>query len=122
MIRIGSVVTSDRFQRVILRDVESDCVFVPSDVPQESILGLSLFILFLSDLTSQFDSSKCLLFADDANIFKCSNITGCLILQADLNSLLAWCMMWKISLEFKKCFYMCSDDNHSKCFFTKISI
>ena len=98
---------SDRHQRVVLYGVESDWVSVKSGVPQGSILGPSLFIMYINDLPSQLESSKVLMFADDAKISKViSSIVDCISLQFDLNSFFSWCDKWKLSLNLDKCYYM----------------
>ena len=97
----------DRHQRVTLQGMESDWVPVTSGVPQGSILGPSLFIMYMNDLPSHLRHSQCLLFADDVKIFKrISCLDDCLELQADLNSLSEWCSKWKMKLNFTKCFFI----------------
>ena len=96
---------TDRFQRVVLSGIESDWVRVTSGVPQGSILGPKLFLMYVNDIPTELNNSKSSLFADDSKLFRriCS-IVDCFLLQNDLNLLNEWCSTWKISLNVKKCF------------------
>ena len=96
---------SDRYQRVVIDGVESMWTSVTSGVPQGSILGPYLFIMYINDLPRALKHSKSLLFADDGKIFKliCS-IIDCYNFQIDLSSLLEWCNLWKLDLNISKCF------------------
>ena len=70
---------SNRFQRVVINGVESKWTSVTSGVPQGSILGPLLFIMYINDVSNVFKFSKCLLFADDAKIYKSiSSLADCL--------------------------------------------
>ena len=81
----------DRSQRVVLDGVSSDIVPVTSGVPQGSILGPLLFILFINDMPDCAEHSILSLFADDAKCFrKINNVDDCERLQHDLNSLYEW--------------------------------
>ena len=98
---------SQRHQRVVLNGVESSWVSVTSGVPQGSILGPTLFLLYVNDLPNAVKSSKCLLFADDAKFYKrITSFVDCLLLQSDIDSLIRWCSDWKISLNVDKCAYI----------------
>ena len=98
---------SHRYQRVVIGGTESDWVPVISGVPQGSILGPSLFIMYVNDLSSCLRSSECLLFADDVKIFKrISSANDCLDLQTDLNALSEWCSLWRMKLNLAKCFFI----------------
>ena len=96
---------TDRFQRVVLSGVESDWIRVTSGVPQGSILGPKLFLMYVNDIPAELKKSKSSLFADDSKLFRriCS-IIDCTILQSDLDLLHAWCSVWKISLNVTKCY------------------
>ena len=77
---------SARFQKVVLDGQASDPVPVLSDVPQESVLGPVLFLIFINDISENIRSSV-RLFADDCVLYR--NIESpmdCQILQDDLNS------------------------------------
>ena len=55
-------------QRVVLNGQYSSWKNVNAGVPQGSILGLLLFLIYFNDL-SNVVSSNCKLFADDASLF-----------------------------------------------------
>ena len=98
---------SDRKQRVVMGGFASDWVTVTSGVPQGSILGPSLFIMYINDLPSSLSNSQCLLYADDVKVYKrISCFSDCLELQCDLSSFSEWCCQWKLNLNFSKCFFM----------------
>ena len=95
---------SERYQRVILKGVESDWTHVTSGVPQGSILGPSLFLMYINDLPLCLRNSRCLLFADDVKVFKrVSTVKDCLDLQKDLVSLSQWCSIWQMNFNLSKC-------------------
>ena len=63
-----------------------------SGVPQGSILGPTLFVLFLNDITSGLDKKiKILMYSDDTKIWRQINeYDDHLQLQKDVNYLLDW--------------------------------
>ena len=78
-----------------------------SGVPQGSILGPTLFIMYINDVLSSIQYSELLLFADDAKLFrKISSIDDCLLLQHDINNFYSWCNTWCMQLNIEKCFTM----------------
>ena len=66
---------SNRKQYVYVNGVESDVKHVNIGVPQGSVLGPLLFIIYLNDIANSVTSLKCLtmLFADDSNVFLWDN-------------------------------------------------
>ena len=60
---------TDRQQLVTVNGKSSQWSKVTSGIPQGSVLGPVLFILYINDLQSKV-KSHCVLFADDAKLFK----------------------------------------------------
>jgi len=82
---------TNRTQRVSINNCLSDLLPVTSGVPQGSILGPILFIIYINDLPSVVIHSKLLLFADDAKCYRSiHNPLDSHSLQLDLDSLTIW--------------------------------
>lgn len=95
---------SDRSQSVTINSAKSSSVHVTSGVPQGSILGPLLFVLYVNDIPSCFKYSKSLMYADDLKIFRpILKRSDCDLLQKDISSLSDWCKVWKLDLNISKC-------------------
>ena len=67
-----------------------------SGVPQGSVLGMVLFLIFINDLPDNIRSSI-RLFADDCVLYRnIKPLTDCQIIQGDLNSLAQWETDWQM--------------------------
>ena len=77
---------SGRTQRVVLGNTFSDNLNVTSGVPQGSILGPLLFVLFINDISNSVDkNSNILLYADDTKLYReIRSENDCEILQGDI--------------------------------------
>ena len=76
---------SDRTQCVAVGQSVSSTLPVISGVPQGSILGPLLFLIFINDLPDFISSSLVFLFADDAKcLMPISSMADCLSLQSDI--------------------------------------
>lgn len=71
-----------------------------SGVPQGSVLGPILFLLYTSDLPRVLKSS-CAMFADDLKLYNTALKSG--VLQDDLKALSEWCREWLLPLNIGKC-------------------
>ena len=95
---------SDRSQRVLVNNSLSCPLPVKSGVPQGSILGPLLFIIYVNDLCDKVENSTIFKFADDLKCFKAIHcITDSNQLQNDLNSLYGWSLDNDLSFSIKKC-------------------
>ena len=69
-------------------------------VPQGSILGPLLFIVYINDLPTAITSVSSYLFADDTVfISPCAST----LMQGDIDKLVHWCHRWNIELNYTKC-------------------
>ena len=86
---------SRRTQQVDLDGQASDPVPVLSGVPQGSVLGPILFLIFINDSSDNIRSSV-RLFADDCVLYrKINSIQDCLSMHEDLTSLGQWEADWQ---------------------------
>ncbi|PIC37497.1 hypothetical protein B9Z55_016107 [Caenorhabditis nigoni] len=83
---------TDRTQRVNVNGVLSQERTVLSGVPQGSVLGPLLFLLFINDIGDEFKSDF-LLYADDLKLFSTNPTT----IVSDLKLLSIWCDKWQMS-------------------------
>jgi len=99
---IESFLTS-RIMRVGIRGSNSEWIDVTSGVPQGSILGPLLFLLFVNDLPGWIISST-KIFADDIKLWhKISCEADKQYLQNDLKIMASWTWKWQLKLNPPKC-------------------
>ena len=97
---------SERSQKVMLDGQASDPVPVLSGVPQGSVLGSVLFLIFINDLPENIRSSV-RLFADDNVLYRyIKSPMDCQIFQDDLNNLAQWEADWQMKFNIAKCHSM----------------
>jgi hypothetical protein len=87
----------NREQRVVINGMESSWEPLKSGVPQGSVLGPLLFLIYINDLTDSI-SSTIRLFADDSSLFvRVRDINESHSrLMADLETIAAWGKQWKM--------------------------
>ena len=94
---------TDRRQRVVVDGEVSNWKSVLSGVPQGSVLGPILFLIYINDLDDSI-TSNVLKFADDTKLFRKVNTDGDKQhLQNDLDRLVKWSEKWQMLLNFGKC-------------------
>ena len=95
----------DRSQQVVLEGVTSETSEVTSGVPQGSVLGPLLFLLFVNDLPEYVSpNTKVRLFADDCMLYRdIKTEADATQLQEDLTSLERWEKDWLMDFNPKKC-------------------
>ena len=97
---------SDRYQRTRVKDSLSTKGRVYSGVPQGSVLGPILFLIYINDLPSHINSLV-KIFADDSKLYNgISNDDDVENLQADLNALIEWTKTWQMEFNKDKCHVM----------------
>jgi hypothetical protein len=104
LLDIISSFLSCRIQSTIVGDSISDPAYMTSGVPQGSVLGPILFIIYINDIVNIFSNCTPSFFADDLKLYiKVSKLEDFQILQDNLFALHEWSNMWQLSIAFKKC-------------------
>ena len=109
----------DRSQYVVFNGIYSDVINLSTGVPQGSILGPLLFIIYMNDIHTATNSFKAVLYADDTNLISpiCSFNSQhslnhdslddvCSKINVELNFILEWLNVNKLSLNASKTKFM----------------
>jgi len=92
-----------REMRVVVGGVGSHWGPVSSGIPQGSILGPLLFVLYVNELPSLM-KSRVKLFADDTKLWRSiKNNQDAQLLQDDVSTLIEWSGDWLLKLNIDKC-------------------
>jgi len=99
---------SNRQQYVFYNNVSSSVKNVTCGVPQGSILGPLLFLLYINDIVNSSKILHFIIFADDTNLFFSSKdlIKLTAVVNTELNKLSIWFSANKLSLNVKKTNFM----------------
>jgi hypothetical protein len=98
-----SAFVNNRIQIVRVDSAYSSSRPVLSGVPQGSVLGPVLFVLFINDIVSICEgNTKIKLFADDAKLYTVVTVNDS-SLQISLNNLSAWASDWQLVINILKC-------------------
>lgn len=93
---------TNRQQFVFANTQSSKRSSVLSGVPQGTVLGPLLFLIYINDLPTEI-SSNIRLFADDCVVYRrITNTSDMHLLQDDLKRIELWCNKWLMSLNTKK--------------------
>ena len=98
LLKLLSNYLSNRLQRTVINGQNSEWAPIQSGVPQGSVLGPLLFLIFVNDLETGI-SCNVKFFADDVSLFSIVHdpITSATDLNRDLNTIVSWAKQWKMS-------------------------
>ena len=84
----------------------SSLVRVTLGLPQGTVLGPLMLLLFINDIHENLDSNL-RLFADDALLYRSiETVNDCIILQNDIDKLVPWSKSWQMQFNVIKCHTM----------------
>ena len=94
---------SQRKQRVVIDGQSSNWSTVSAGVPQGSVLGPLLFLIYINDVTENL-KSDCLLYADDTSLFDIVDdpVTSSQKLNNDLYKINDWAQKWLVTINPSK--------------------
>ena len=99
----------NRRQYVVLNGKESSIIDVVSGVPQGSVLGPLLFLLYINDSVQEplSDGTLISLYADDILMYRIINcVRDYKMLQSDIDTVSRWVDINELALNHIKCKYM----------------
>ena len=97
----------NRTQEVVVNGSKSERGMVKSGVPQGTVLGPLLFLIYINDIESQITSSIHL-FADDSALYRpMYSESDSLSLQEDIFKLQKWASTWQMAFNVNKCKLLC---------------
>ena len=92
-----------RVQCVSVDGEKSSWKDVLSGIPQGSVLGPILFVIFINDMPLEVKHNICKLFADDCKLFGIVNDYIPNTMQSDLSKLEDWSTIWQLPFNANKC-------------------
>ena len=104
---------TQRTQTVVVDGISSPPVHVLSGVPQGTVLGPLMFLLYINDIATGI-SSPLRLFADDCLLYRTINsVEDSFILQTDLELLSQWATVWQMKFNVSKCIVIRCTRSHT---------
>ena len=94
---------SGRTMRVVIEGQYSEWKNIEAGVPQGSILGPLLFLIYINDIADEIESDPHT-YADDTNLLKpFKNVDDAVqTINRDLNKIVAWAQKWKVTMNPSK--------------------
>ena len=99
---------TNRTQYVSLNGVNSQCGKITCGVPQGSILGPLLFLVYVNDIAHVSNICKPVMYADDTSMFMSGKDTNVLVknMNEELCKLVRWLNINRLSLNIEKTHYI----------------
>ena len=99
---------TDRHQQVTIDGVKSSIKTPILGVPQGSVLGPILFLIYINYISNTVINSKTILFADDMTMYLIGPSPEQLITNAnyDLSNLYQWCLSNRLTINTDKTYFM----------------
>ena len=97
---------SDRWQYVDKNGKETNQKWITTGVPQGSILGVFLFLFYISNLDSSGGNSKMSMFTDDTTIFNAKKNVS-FTMQREMDLISDWMTCKEITISIDNCEVMC---------------
>ena len=73
-------------------------------IPQGTVLGPLLFLLFIDDISEVTQKSNIILYADDAKLYtEVSSISDCIGMSEDILEIEQWITNWQMKFNLSKC-------------------
>jgi len=108
---------SDRKQYTVVNKVSSNIGHITCGVPQGSVLGPLLFLIYMNDIHRAVPGHDVKLFADDTNVFIIGKDLQVLEREANncLKNLQIWLTANKLSINLEKTYYALFSSNKKCC-------
>lgn len=95
---------TNRHQCTVFSSKKTSTTTVKLGVPQGSVLGPILFLIYINDISNLFIKAKSILFADDMTLYLTGPNQDQLVLNAnhELEKLYQWCLCNRLTINKKK--------------------
>jgi len=105
---------TNRKQYVFVNNIKSDFKIIGCGVPQGSILGPLLFLVYMNDLSQASQVLQYILYADDSSLFLSVNDLDRLVTRFnnELQNISQWLYINKLILNVNKTNYMIFTNKH----------